>query len=493
MVLVLIWCFALGESSPQRKRRSHTTDPKTTCKDLTTTAMPNSSWRMSSFGSVKFKRYIDFRSNRDKYPYDNYEDFYIEDHGDFGWYADNYRDHWDSGFWVLDSGFVHLSDYGDKGHCYHSFAKECQFGVEISIQQMNVEGPQPDPDYDVYYDDEGTTEVWECPYDYFEFVYTDSGGDIVYPDYVDLFCGCLEDANGKCDKELTRPPQNEDIEFKNWYQPAYKTHTYKTTTGQVNHSFPDEAGGHAVKGSSFKLLGTNLKFVFKSDGGQAGGEVGFFWNCLSSEESYATFGIYLTTPFEWRKRRQADELTILDLIKDVLTSQFHELNPYASTASSTAIDIDVSESDPTETTVKVTFSGMPKDSNMIDADNLVRGIKTLAKAALGTPQFMFLVDQVELLNIKPIVKLQPRVTNTKQMAQAVLKQEFKPAMAYDYGCAGRGYFDPFSKTIGKTADPTDVAFFKWKKCIQCATGNDPRNIKPYDYDDLNDTCGKSLT
>ena len=45
-------------------------------------------------------------------------------------------------------------------------------------------------------------------------------------------------------------------------------------------------------------------------------------------------------------------------------------------------------------------------------------------------------------------------------------ESFKPNHVTDYGCAGRGTFDPFSKTKGKTKDTADRHFNKWKKCIQ---------------------------
>ena len=62
-------------------------------------------------------------------------------------------------------------------------------------------------------------------------------------------------------------------------------------------------------------------------------------------------------------------------------------------------------------------------------------------------------------------------------------------MAIDYGCAGRGAFDAFSQTIGHPVDEVDHAFFTWKKCIQCASGNDPSIIGAYDYNDTMDSCG----
>ena len=62
----------------------------------------------------------------------------------------------------------------------------------------------------------------------------------------------------------------------------------------------------------------------------------------------------------------------------------------------------------------------------------------------------------------------------------------------NYGCAGRGSFDPFAPTKGHQVDIADKAFYVWKKCVQCATGNDSANVKPYDYDQANDSCGKFL-
>ena len=41
---------------------------------------------------------------------------------------------------------------------------------------------------------------------------------------------------------------------------------------------------------------------------------------------------------------------------------------------------------------------------------------------------------------------------------------FKKSDVTDYGCAGRGTFDPFSKTLGKHKDHADSLFFVWKKC-----------------------------
>ena len=67
---------------------------------------------------------------------------------------------------------------------------------------------------------------------------------------------------------------------------------------------------------------------------------------------------------------------------------------------------------------------------------------------------------------------------------------FTAADGVDYGCAGRGNFEPFSKTQGRQVDPADKAFFVWKKCIHCATGNQS-DVQPYNYNLAVDSCGKS--
>ena len=91
----------------------------------------------------------------------------------------------------------------------------------------------------------------------------------------------------------------------------------------------------------------------------------------------------------------------------------------------------------------------------------------------------------------------PPITNVADMAQARLTGRFKPSAALNYGCAGRGYFDPFDRTIGKQVDETDKAFYSWKKCVQCALSDDGVTplIKPdggipaYHYDERTDSCG----
>ena len=114
----------------------------------------------------------------------------------------------------------------------------------------------------------------------------------------------------------------------------------------------------------------------------------------------------------------------------------------------------------------------------------------------------YIFDSFEVLfsetENKPATTVLPTITNVAEMAQTRLTGRFKPPMALNYGCAGRGYFDPFDHTIGKHVDETDKAFHSWKKCVQCALSVDGVNpvIKPdgdiplYQYDQSIDSCGK---
>ena len=83
-------------------------------------------------------------------------------------------------------------------------------------------------------------------------------------------------------------------------------------------------------------------------------------------------------------------------------------------------------------------------------------------------------------------------TNTWQMAQAVLTEDFTPQMAENYGCAGRGLFDAFSSTSPIVND-IDAAFLTWKKCVKCAAGEDKTKVVPYYYDATIDSCGAYIT
>ena len=60
----------------------------------------------------------------------------------------------------------------------------------------------------------------------------------------------------------------------------------------------------------------------------------------------------------------------------------------------------------------------------------------------------------------------------------------------DDGFAGRGAFDPFSKTLGRQVDLVDKAFFKWKKCIQCVPRKGQGMMQAYTFDSQLNSCGK---
>ena len=88
----------------------------------------------------------------------------------------------------------------------------------------------------------------------------------------------------------------------------------------------------------------------------------------------------------------------------------------------------------------------------------------------------------------------PAITNALEMANAILDgtgpHGFTVADVIDYGCAGRGTFDPFSKTLGRQIDLVDKSFYVWKKCIQCVTNEDQGMIQSYDFNLTADSCGK---
>jgi len=85
-----------------------------------------------------------------------------------------------------------------------------------------------------------------------------------------------------------------------------------------------------------------------------------------------------------------------------------------------------------------------------------------------------------------------KITNINEMANAVLDGSgangFTAAAGKNYGCAGRGDFNPFSTTVGAQVDANDKAFYTWKKCVQCASA---KPVPAYDYDQDSDSCAKS--
>jgi len=88
------------------------------------------------------------------------------------------------------------------------------------------------------------------------------------------------------------------------------------------------------------------------------------------------------------------------------------------------------------------------------------------------------------------------ITNVKTMAKEILtgvNGTFDIDDVEDYGCAGRGIFDPFIRTEGKHLDEADQTFYKWKKCIQCAAAYlATPTVMPYIYDKDTDSCGKFI-
>ena len=67
--------------------------------------------------------------------------------------------------------------------------------------------------------------------------------------------------------------------------------------------------------------------------------------------------------------------------------------------------------------------------------------------------------------------------------------QFNVGHAENYGCAGQGFFDAYSKTFGHPVDKYDDAFHQWKQCVQCVAPS-PEEILPYDYDRATNSCGK---
>ena len=83
------------------------------------------------------------------------------------------------------------------------------------------------------------------------------------------------------------------------------------------------------------------------------------------------------------------------------------------------------------------------------------------------------------------------ISNVSDMANQMLNGAFTASDANDYGCTGRGLFSPFDPVAGKPVDDADTAFYKWKKCIQCANNESGlgKVIPAYNYDTTTDSCG----
>ena len=144
----------------------------------------------------------------------------------------------------------------------------------------------------------------------------------------------------------------------------------------------------------------------------------------------------------------------------------------------------------------------------VDSQGMITCSWTLTAEQLKTEQHSFcyeatdslgLVTERRCLNISGSGQNQAeantnKITNIAEMATAVLDGSgvhgFTVADGSNYGCAGRGTFDAFGPTKGKQVDAADKAFYVWKKCVQCATGNNASNLRAYDYDQANDSCCK---
>ena len=136
----------------------------------------------------------------------------------------------------------------------------------------------------------------------------------------------------------------------------------------------------------------------------------------------------------------------------------------------------------------------------VDNDGKIACSWTMTAEQLKTERHSFCfeaTDSVGLVSERRCLNIlgsENKITNIVQMATLVLdgsgSQGFTAADGNNYGCAGRGTFDPFALTEGHQVDTADKAFYVWKKCVQCAAGNEPANVQPYEYDRENDSCGK---
>jgi hypothetical protein len=52
--------------------------------------------------------------------------------------------------------------------------------------------------------------------------------------------------------------------------------------------------------------------------------------------------------------------------------------------------------------------------------------------------------------------------------QQILGETFDTLLFENYGCTGRGFFNPHEKNAGQPVDAVDKAINKWKKCSQCS-------------------------
>ena len=147
---------------------------------------------------------------------------------------------------------------------------------------------------------------------------------------------------------------------------------------------------------------------------------------------------------------------------------------------------------------------------MTNDDSLMTHFSEWANPGTESKQFCFLAtDSFGLQTDRRCVDLVPTanpdndetIKNIREMGDALLDggkkgKNFEPDDVVDYGCAGRGTFDAFSKTLGKQVDQADSLFYIWKKCIQCAssaatsTHTSMDSIPEYDYKKDSDDCCK---
>jgi len=232
------------------------------------------------------------------------------------------------------------------------------------------------------------------------------------------------------------------------------------------------------------INGRNPTFTFKSDGSLHGGEVAVEWDCMSRwlNTMIVRYNLNSLGGIPRRQSRTA----VLNDMKAALQNDLQLINPYGDTADTgeTVVKVTLSD-DESKVQVEIEFAGVRDEDVVLDKTVLVQKVSKTSQKTLSTDQFNQFVDASK---IDAKVQLPPTVTNTEQMAESLLTGNFTPAMAEDYGCSSQGYFDAFSPTIGKARDDTDAAFYKWKKCVQCATGNDKFKIGAYDYDEDEQVC-----
>ena len=208
------------------------------------------------------------------------------------------------------------------------------------------------------------------------------------------------------------------------------------------------------------------------------------WKCMSQWVSQITVKFKVKT-YGLRTLRSS----ILMDMKAALLSDANKVNPYGKSGDS-VVKVTMS-ADGTEINVVFELNGIPDEEGAVDASLISSQVSDAAKATLSKPKFSEIVD-ASTISVK--VKLPATVTNTEEMADKLLVgTKFTPDMATNHGCASEGFFEPFTKVHGKARDATDAEFFKWKKCVQCATGGDgaaERLLPRYDYNEEDGVCGK---